>query len=252
MMKTDFYEDVCEGESDCTWEYFGDCSMCEQEDVEDTEMDTVTAWYEDLKEREAELDEIPLLDYCDELWAVETREHYPVAAESAEEVKIPPGHETMPRGATSAAESAWQADVAALRAELAALRRDFTGLLVENVRLQTEIDHLRVAIQTADGRHQQAQTVFLTPPTDPFLTALSNSESATVQREDGRAICGVILKTVSKRGSVAFMEWNSGRIYRIPTRCRKRTIGMATLVLSDADLSANRDLLDIFTARSLF
>jgi hypothetical protein len=82
---------------------------------------------------------------------------------------------------------------------------------------------------------------------------LLGSTLATVQRENGDVVSGAIL-AIKKRGQIAFMEWESGRIYRLPTRCFKRTKGrgVATLSRTDADLSSNLSLLELFTARSLF
>jgi hypothetical protein len=82
---------------------------------------------------------------------------------------------------------------------------------------------------------------------------LLGSTLATVQRENGDVVSGAIL-AIKKRGQIAFMEWESGRIYRLPSRCFKRSKGrgITTLSITDSDLSANLSLLELFTARSLF
>jgi hypothetical protein len=82
---------------------------------------------------------------------------------------------------------------------------------------------------------------------------LLGSTLATVQRENGDVVSGAIL-AIKKWGQIAFMEWEAGRIYRLPSRCFKRSKGrgITTLSITDGDLSVNLSLLELFMARSLF
>ncbi|MCL2005806.1 MAG: hypothetical protein FWG73_06540 [Planctomycetaceae bacterium] len=82
---------------------------------------------------------------------------------------------------------------------------------------------------------------------------LDGSTLASVQREDGQAVSGAILQS-HKRGKIVFMEWNSGFVYHIPAICCKKSNGQGFTILSitDSDLSSNKHLANMFTARSLF
>ena len=82
--------------------------------------------------------------------------------------------------------------------------------------------------------------------------ALDGSVLATVQREDGRAKSGALLKTRGR--GLVFMEWETGFVYRIPAKGCKQSKGQGftVLTLSDTALRKERNLQNIFTARSCF
>ena len=142
----------------------------------------------------------------------------PIEAESAETDKIPSEPAVVEREATVQAESAPKPAIAA--------------------------DNVPDAKSALDEMIHCSATL---------PDVLIGSTLAVAQWGDGATVGGAIL-AIKKRGQVAFMEWESGRIYRIPSRCFKRTKGrgIATLSLTDKDLSANLSLLELFTARSLF
>ena len=83
---------------------------------------------------------------------------------------------------------------------------------------------------------------------------LDGSTLATVQREDGRAKSGALLKTKGRGRGHVFMEWETGFVYRTPAKdCKQsKSQGFTVLTLSYTTLRKERNLQNIFTARSLF